>query len=184
MSTLSSEGAEMGCTSSFATNSPFTSTTPHNNNRIDITEVEDEHFGHQLKDKKRGIIRLGFLNINSLSPHKNTAKYDSIKCGIESAELDIIGLCELNKCWHLLQPDDSWNEISKSWWRDSHRVTAYNTRDINSHVYQPGGTSISAINQIAHRTMQSGVDEHRLGRWSCLTLRGKNNIKTTIFSMY
>ena len=37
---------------------------------------------------------------------------------------------------------------------------------------------------MSHRVLKSGVDDSMLGRWSWITLRGKNNIKTTFYCVY
>ena len=163
--------------------SPSDSEVP-NNSRVDITELGSDYLGAQLKDKKQGILRIGFANINSLSPRKDTAKYDSIRSSLAASELDIIGLAETNKCWHLMDAQDTWKEVSKTWWRDSHVSTSYNSRDISESIYQPGGTTTTVINEYAHRVGGSGIDESMLGRWSWVTLRGKQGIKTTFITMY
>ena len=154
------------------------------NDRVDITEPGTDYFGEQLKDKKQGVLRIGFININSLSKHKATAKYDSIRSSLAAGEIDIIGLAETNKCWHLMESENTWKEVSKTWWKDSHSSISYNSRDISDSVYLPGGTITTAINEYSHRIAGSGVDGTLLGRWSWITLRGKQGIKTTFFTLY
>ena len=152
---------------------------------MDILEVGEEYHGSPLIDKKQGTIRVGFININSLPKLGGAAKYDAIKCSIQASEVDFLGIAEPNKCWHLLEPEHTWREVSKTWWRDSNSVVAYNCFDIGANkIYQPGGSITTAINQMAHKVIASGVDETLLGRWSWLTIRGKNNILTTIYTMY
>ena len=97
------------------------------NDRVDITEPGTDYFGEQLKDKKQGVLRIGFININSLSKHKATAKYDSIRSSLAAGEIDIIGLAETNKCWHLMESENTWKEVSKTWWKDSHSSISYKT---------------------------------------------------------
>ena len=185
MSSSTQESAEMRCNNDSFSNPSLSAPGQQSNVRIDVTKTGKDYHGHQIKDKRKGIIRLGFININSLSKNKSTAKYNSIKQGLAAAEIDIFGLTETNKSWHLMPPSDTWNEIAKTWWKDSHRVISYNSRDISSsHLYQPGGTILTTINQYAHRVQASGVDDSKLGRWTWVSLQGKHDINTTIFSVY
>ena len=185
MSSLTQATAAVGCSRQQPSNSsPSSPTMMPDNVRVDVTDLGEDFHGAQLRDKKNGIIRIGFLNVNSLSSQNNTLKYDSIKNGLETSEIDIFGLVEPNKAWHVLQPEHTWKEITKTWWQDSHRTIAYNSRDISSGAYQPGGSITTVIHQCAHRVLTSGVDDTLLGRWSWVTLRGKHNIKTTFFTLY
>ena len=154
------------------------------NIRVDITEPGSDYFGTQLKDKKHEVLRIGFININSLSKQKSSAKYDSIRSSLAASEIDVIGLVETNKCWHLMEIDNTWKEVSKTWWKDSCSSISYNSRDISTSVYLPGGTITTAINEYLHRVSGSGVDDTMLGRWSWITLREKQGITTTFITLY
>ena len=110
MSLDGSELAATGCTHNPVPNSPLSASMSPSNERVDVTEMGVDYHGDQLKDKKKGILRIGFININSLSPRKGTAKYDSIKNSLLASEMDIIGIAEPNKCWHLMQASDTWKE--------------------------------------------------------------------------
>ena len=153
-------------------------------NNPDVTECMNEYFGDELQDKRSKTIRVGFVNINSLPKLSSAAKYDSIKASLTAAEIDIIGLAETNKCWYMMEAEHTWKETAKTWWKDSKHAIAYNTLDQQPQLYQPGGVITSTINSISHRAFKSGIDPSGLGRWSWITLRGSNSIKTTIITTY
>ena len=156
MSLVNEQNTVSGCILSSPTNSP-TSTPIINEEeteRVDILEIGEEYHGSPLNDKRPGIIRLGFININSLPKMKGAAKYDAIRNSIAASEVDILGIAEPNKCWHLLEPEHTWKEVSKTWWRDSNSSIAYNSFDIGAtKIYQPGGSITTAIEQMAHRVL-------------------------------
>ena len=41
-------------------------------------------------------------------------------------------------------------------------------------LYQPGGTTIITINVVSPRIIDSGLDPHGMGRWSYITINGRN----------
>ena len=51
-------------------------------------------------------------------------------------------------------------------------------------LYQPGGTAIISTNKISPRITDSGVDPQGMGRWSYITINGRNKKKLTIISAY
>ena len=152
--------------------------------RPNVTELHTEYFGDTFRDKSTKTIRIGFININRLSKRKGTAKYDSLRSSLLASEVDILGIAETNRCWHKMQPEDTWRELSKEWWRDSKSVVGYNLDDLEPRIYQPGGVITLAVEATCHRIVDLGIDTMKLGRWTWLTLRGRNDIKTTIITLY
>ena len=51
-------------------------------------------------------------------------------------------------------------------------------------AYQPGGTAILTQGELTVMTMQSGHDTNRLGRWCWKLIRGKNDVRLRIVSIY
>ena len=41
-------------------------------------------------------------------------------------------------------------------------------------LYQPGGTTIITINAVIPRIIDSELDPHGMGRWSYITINGRN----------
>ena len=150
----------------------------------DVLELHTEYHGDKLRDKKEKTIRIGFININGLPKFKSSAKYDSIRQSILASEIDVLGIAESNRCWHKMIPDNTWKDLSKEWWKDSKSCIAYNLQDVESKIYQPGGVITVAIESMCHRVRAAGVDERKLGRWSWISLQGKNNLRTTIITVY
>ena len=62
-------------------------------------------------------------------------------------------------------------------------MLAYHTKPVIPEVNQPGGIISLGLNSTVSTVFKSGKDEV-LGRWSWMTLRGKNNIQTTIITGY
>ena len=50
--------------------------------------------------------------------------------------------------------------------------------------YKPGGTAIIALGKISSAIITKGEDPHGLGRWTTVTLLGKQNSRTSVFNMY
>ena len=47
-----------------------------------------------------------------------------------------------------------------------------------------GGTATATFDDFIFRISAQGVDERKLGRWNFITITGKNNLQTTIFTCY
>ena len=63
-----------------------------------------------------------------------------------------------------------------------HNRTEYSTSTIKAtNDYLPGGTLISVFNHWTGRILNSEVDPTKMGRWSCMNLRGKEE---NIISVY
>ena len=124
------------------------------------------------------------MNINGVHPDNNNAKNDIIKQEINDNEFDIYGFTETNRCWHLLPQETRWHERTIGWWETLKSTVSYNTQDIDSVPYQPGGAMLLSINKTAHRAIESGVDERGLGRWAWTLYRGKHNTTLKIISAY
>jgi len=50
--------------------------------------------------------------------------------------------------------------------------------------YEQGGTAIITHSRSTAHTKEAGGDDRQLGRWNWITVQGKGNKKTTIFSIY
>lgn len=51
-------------------------------------------------------------------------------------------------------------------------------------MYEPGGTMIVTHSRASAHTCMAGQDNQQLGRWNCITLKGKQEHYTTIVSIY
>ena len=50
--------------------------------------------------------------------------------------------------------------------------------------YQVGGSTMLILGDVTFRISAQGADSRNLGRWSYITLTGKNSVTTTIFTCY
>jgi hypothetical protein len=112
---------------------------------------------------------------------KNRIIYNTIT----NKQIGILGMSELNKCWHLVQEKDRWKDRTRGWWESSHCTLGYNRNDNElSTVFQPGGMAVISINKSSHRVIASGLDKTGLGRWSWTRYRGKHNVTLRVVSAY
>ncbi len=148
------------------------------NIREDILEERNEQFGDQLrKINPIQTLWIGFININRMPLTSEHPKNKLIYNSIENKQISILGLTELNRCWHLLPDKDKWNERTRGWWESSHSTISYNRKDtILASAFQPGGSAVISIGQTSHRVIKSGIDPSGLGRWSWTLYRGKHNV--------
>ena len=47
-----------------------------------------------------------------------------------------------------------------------------------------GGTAMLECNDVVFHICEQGIDKRKLGRWSFITLNGKNQVKTTFVTVY
>jgi hypothetical protein len=153
--------------------------------REDITVAELEYLGDNMKSKSRNTLRIGFININGVPESSNHHKNKQILNIINDSNIDILGMSELNRCWHKLRISDRWQERTRGWWETQKTVLAYNLNDNElSSDFQPGGSSITSINRPAHRIIDTGIDTTKLGRWAWTLYRGQHDVTLRIVSAY
>ena len=109
---------------------------------------------------------------------------EKLKKLILNHDIDLTALTEVNKDWRKVPYDNSiWGATSS--WREHRRVqVSYNTSTISRSKYQVGGTAMLMLGDITFRLSKQAQDPRHLGRWSMVTLTGKNDINTTIITCY
>ena len=86
-------------------------------------------------------------------------------------------------CFQIITTDSIWGATDQ--WFENRRVqVSQNTNDatIDQRLY--GGTASVAFGEMVHRVSGQGQDARNLGRWSLMTIRGKNELKTTFITCY
>ena len=157
---------------------------PASNNYHDNTfEIDTEYKGDRLTNKLQGTFRIGFVNINGIPDNNESNKNTNILETINKCEFDHIGLAEVNKNWNKVPMNHKWHSRTASWWENSKSVTGFNTKDCIDEIDQPGGVVGISIGDSTSRITNTGKDTI-LGRWCWTTLRGSNNIKTSIITAY
>ena len=100
-------------------------------------------------------------------------------------EIDFVRLCKVNKEWRRVRQDHTiWNSTAN--WKSNRRVqiSQNSTKPPRNSEFLVGDTASMAFDELVPRICDQGEDFRRLGRWNYITLAGKNNIKTTIFTCY
>ena len=114
-----------------------------------------------------------------------TLKMEKLKKLIIQHEVDLVGLCEVNKDWRKVEQNHTiWNATSN--WKKNRRVqTSQNsTKPPRNSEFLVGGTATIAFDDLVPRICDQGEDFRKLGRWNYITIAGKNNIRTSIFTCY
>jgi len=94
-------------------------------------------------------------------------------------------ITEYNAGWnkapaHLYPSEQIRYWLEKSHWEVSHN----STQETNDAPYQPGGTGLVILNQLAHCAQKPGDDKAGLGCWCWARFQGKNNKVLRIVSVY
>ena len=152
----------------------------------DNFDEDSDHCGDPLvANDNEHILRIGFVNCNGIPPLNTHAKNSSIYTSLADHSFDIIGMTEVNLCWHKITSSQRWHSRTRGWWETSSSVLAYNTNDIDTtSSFQPGGTLQVSINKAAHRVIQHGRDPSGLGRWCWSLFRGKHNVLLRVVTLY
>jgi hypothetical protein len=154
--------------------------------RADILEETAEYIGDPLRRiNTNETTRIGFININGLPQSAEDPKNKILYNSIKNKQIGILGMVELNKCWHLLNNKDRWKDRTRGWWETSHSSISYNRKDnLLSSSFQPGGAAVISIEDTSHRVIESGQDSTGLGRWAWTKYRGKHNVTLRMVSVY
>ena len=69
-------------------------------------DTDDEGYGDELYPCRNNFLRIGHVNINGIPESRNDIKNVQLRQAINECEMQIMGLSEINRCWHLLEEDD------------------------------------------------------------------------------
>ena len=109
---------------------------------------------------------------------------EKLKRVILTNEIDIVCLSEINKDWRMVSYENSIWGATQSWQEHRRIQISHNTSSPTQRVYQPGGTAMMILGELTFRISFQGSDPRRLGRWSSITLTGKNDTNTTLITCY
>jgi hypothetical protein len=143
------------------------------------------HWGDKLQAKEPNKVRIGIRNVNSLPSSSQDPEHIQIVEDIRTAELDIIGLSEVNLSWQNISEQENIHNRFKYNFEASKFIASNNRLDspIGTKT-QFGGTITGVIGRTTFRVAQHGVDDRKLGRWSWISARGKGNTNTRIVTIY
>jgi hypothetical protein len=130
-------------------------------------------------------IILGESDLLPTSNVKKPWRWRNLKKLILDYDIDITSLTEVNKDWRKVEYDNTiWG--STAGWRENRRVQVSHNKSValGDSEFQVGGTVMLMLGDVSFRISDQGEDSRNLGQWSYITLTGKNNATTTIFTCY
>jgi hypothetical protein len=146
----------------------------------------DEHANSSwgdIIDQTTKHCRICLQNINGLQDKAHLLGSQAHHLGI-----DILGIVETNRDWQTKNTKNQAMAIFRRYWKKT--VFAFSSSDHryrkNHHeysTYQPGGTCTIVNNTWAARTLASH-DPSGMGRWSQMSINGRDNRKVTVFTVY
>ena len=135
------------------------------------------------KQKDHDHSRIIVQNVNSLELSSAHHTLELMCDSIGQLEIDIACLAETNT--NLKHPNSkaSFHATTKRHCNHSHLITS-ETEIEWSDIYKPGGTAIITLPPFNLGITTSGSDPAGLGRWSYITITGRDNNTLTIISAY
>ena len=77
------------------------------------------------------------------------------------------------------------SQRTSKWWENTNCRFAYNSHDVSTAKFQPGGTAILSINHLSHKVIPSPMqDPTGLGRWTSTLYQGKKSTKLRLIQLY
>jgi len=118
------------------------------------------------------MLRIMFQNVGGFSKEDEMGiKLAAQRQTIGDQQMDIYGFTEANTCWDVVPDNQRLPHQMRGWWENSQWSLSHNRLENDNMVYQPGGTSIVCVNQVAHKTLKPGNDQSGLGRWCWTRIR-------------
>jgi hypothetical protein len=135
-------------------------------------------------------LRVFFQNIKGLSSSSGSEDYRYYFNCLQSLHVDVAGLAETNTCWshpHLLR--DDFVSVARQYYRQNKVVFGSPRANCDpiplNESFQAGGTVTFLHGTLVSRLSGPEVqDPSGLGRWSGVTLAGRNNQHLTILTGY
>jgi hypothetical protein len=143
----------------------------------------NNYWGDYLGPKYPSHLRIYMQNPNRISARENFTDFEYLCQNQLTHDVDIFSLPETGIDWKKHQPPNRCRQILDSFGQHSRLITS--TSDIHSDsVLQFGGTCTGVTGKWSGRIASQGMDTHGLGRWSYITITGKNGRKILITTLY
>ena len=125
-------------------------------------------------------------NINGLELYKppNDQKTQLLLENTYNQQAHVLLLQENNIDFKTIEARLDWNMATKNYWTGHHSSHSTSTAAPRTGRYLPGGTTTSVLGEQSSRVIQSGTDNTGMGRYSWVTLQGKENRTITMISAY
>jgi hypothetical protein len=159
--------------------------TPADQKAPDAPDMNELYvWGDRQKEKSEHSMRIGLMNIHGFPLEKSTDKLSNIASFIDSHQLDVFGMTEINTHWKNLPSDLRMEARTVGWFQKHKFVTAYHEKWDTAVPLQFGGVSLWAMDDIVHRIDGTGIDESGLGRWVWQRLQGKGGVALRMVTAY
>ncbi len=153
-------------------------------NLTPLTADNRTHWGNIMSTKERGIFRIGFRNINSLPVQRSHPKNLKLIEDIKEANVDCMGIAEVNLAWQHLPYTDQLHERFRGTCEFAKFVSANNRDPKYSERKQSGGTMTIVNGNMSARIIGIANDPRQMGRWCSILFRGKNGLKFRVITIY
>jgi len=164
---------------------PTDASLPSSDDAVDYNQRSTGEWGKTLGKKQGLTLRIAFQNIGGfLKDDEMEMKFEAVRRFVTEHSIDIFGFTESNTCWDVLDEPLRPATHTRGWWESCQWVVSHNRTEEHLQQYQPGGTGLLCVNQVAHRALCPGDDTLGLGRWCWTRLRGPNGFFVRIVSLY
>ena len=147
------------------------------------------YYFDRLKSVATGCVRILLHNVNGIGfmseeRSRETVKMEKLRNLLVDYDFSYAGLTEINKDWRKFNYSDSIWGATDQWFENRRVQVSQNTNEATFDQRLYGGTASVAFGEMVHRVSGQGQDARNLGRWSLMTIRGKNDLQTTFVTCY
>jgi hypothetical protein len=157
----------------------------HSQERIQREETaqDDEAWGDNLKQKQEGAFRVCFQNVHGIPTKEGYITAREIATNAADRKADFIGMAETNLDWSIKETE---HQVKTQLHRELKNMVMITSQSIArfDSAFQPGGTMAVAIGRWSGRVTNKFEDIRNLGRWTVMTITGKDNTNFTIITAY
>jgi hypothetical protein len=149
------------------------------------TVINVPHGDNSLLPKGVNHTRVALCNLNGIPPHDEYAKAKEVGEAMLRHQVDIGAFTEPKLNFSMRELRHKIHSKFRPYFKQS-RFAASSADPVEENrwkAYQPGGTCTIVGDPAVGRVCDIKVDNH-LGRWNCITLKGKQNKHFTIITAY
>ena len=154
------------------------------NTQKEKAKINNVHFGDAIgQHPQKKSTRILFQNVNGLELSTTSHTLLTTCIRMQDSQIDIACMAETNTNWNDYKGKRQLNRIVCKQWKRAY-ITTSNIENKATPLYQSGGTAIIFTNKIRPRITDIEVDPQEIGRWTYITINGRNKKTLTIFSAY
>jgi len=144
---------------------------------------EGETWGHMMDNIDHSkTLQILLQNPNGIRPSHTDLDFQNGLSKFNSFGVGVLSISETN-----LNRTKAATKTTYHWFHQTWQFSSLSSSQINenfSSYNQPGGTLTAVVDQWTSRVHSKGQDHSGLGRWSYITLQGKQDFKLTIITAY